>query len=91
MRILAFLRNLTRRRKVEQDLADEVSSYVAIGLAASVGLTRVLQSLLFGVTATDVVTFLGVSVLLGAVALLATYIPARKAARVDPMIALQCE
>jgi predicted permease len=64
---------------------------IAIGLAASFGLTRLMQSLLFGVTATDVVTFVGVSGLLAVVALLASYIPARKAARVDPMSALQCE
>jgi putative ABC transport system permease protein len=64
---------------------------VAIGVIASVALTRVMQSLLFGVNATDVVTFTGVSLVLAAVALLATYIPARKATRVDPTVALRYE
>jgi len=66
-------------------------SGLAIGIVASLGLTRVMQSLLFGVAATDVGTFIGVSSLLAAVALLATYIPARRAASVDPTIALRCE
>jgi putative ABC transport system permease protein len=64
---------------------------IAIGLAISFGLTRVMQSLLFGLTATDAVTFIGVSAVLAVVALLASYLPARKAARVDPLVALQCE
>jgi putative ABC transport system permease protein len=64
---------------------------IALGLIASFGLTRVMRSLLFGVTATDTPTFACVSAVLGAVALLATYVPARKAARVDPIVALQYE
>jgi predicted permease len=64
---------------------------IALGLAASFGLTRVMQTLLFGVAPTDPVTFAGVSVLLSAVALFASYLPARKAARVDPVVALQHE
>ena len=64
---------------------------IGLGVAASLGLTRVMASLLFGITATDVPTFLGVSVVLVAVALIANYIPARRATRVDPVIALRYE
>jgi ABC-type antimicrobial peptide transport system permease subunit len=64
---------------------------VAVGVSSAAALTRYLQTLLFGVTPLDPVTFVAAPLLLAAVALLACYLPARRAATIDPMIALRCE
>jgi ABC-type antimicrobial peptide transport system permease subunit len=64
---------------------------VVVGLAGAWGLSRALSTLLYGVSATDPLTFAGTALLLGLVALLATWLPARRAARVDPVEALRSE
>jgi putative ABC transport system permease protein len=64
---------------------------LGVGLVASLGVARLLRSQLFGVGPNDVVTFAVVSVLLASVAVVACYLPARRASRVDPMTALRAE
>jgi len=64
---------------------------VGIGLIAALAFARLVSGLLFGVRSTDPVTFGAIAILLTGVALLASYIPARRAARIDPMISLRCE
>jgi ABC-type antimicrobial peptide transport system permease subunit len=64
---------------------------VALGLASAIAAARALTSLIFGVTTTDPLTFAGVATALALVALLASYLPARRAARIDPMSALRTD
>jgi putative ABC transport system permease protein len=64
---------------------------LALGVAASLALTRLMTGFLYGVTATDPLKFMAVSMLLIATGLLAGYFPARRASRVDPMVALRSE
>jgi putative ABC transport system permease protein len=78
------------RLVVGQGLKIAISG-VAIGLLAALGLSRYFSSLLYGIHATDPLSLAAVSLLLSAVALLACYIPARRATNVDPIEALRCE
>ena len=64
---------------------------IAIGIGSALALNSIMQRMLFGVTATDPMTFVSVALLLGTVALMACYIPARRATKVDPLVALRYE
>ncbi len=83
------------RRNILQLVIRQASVLVSVGiiagLAGAFALTRVMSSLLFGVSATDRFTFIVISLLLAAIALLASYVPARRATKVDPIVALRHE
>jgi putative ABC transport system permease protein len=64
---------------------------IVLGLVAAAAGTRLLQGMLFGITPLDASTFLAVSLLFGLVATVASYVPARRATKVDPMVSLRCE
>ena len=78
-------------RLVLSEAVLEILVGLGVGLAGSPGSTRFLSSLLFGVTATDPLTFAGVIILLALVAFAACYIPARRAMSINPMVALRYE
>ena len=61
------------------------------GLCAAAAITRYLQGMLFGLTPLDPSTFVGVALLFSAVAIVASYVPARRATKVDPLVALRCQ
>jgi ABC-type antimicrobial peptide transport system permease subunit len=78
-------------RMVIGEAARLVAIGIAIGVAASLGITRLLSSFLYGIHTTDPLTFVAVALLLCFVAIAASYIPARRATRVDPVTALRYE
>jgi putative ABC transport system permease protein len=89
VRMALGARDTTVARMVVREALGVVGIGLAIGIAAALALTRVVASLLYETSPTDPVTFVGVALVLGAVAVVASYLPARRAARVDPIVALR--
>ena len=89
MALGAGRRDVLRVVVIEALLA--VAGGLAVGLVASFGLTRVMSSLLYRVGSNDPLTLMVVSAILTVVAVLASYVPARRATKVDPLVALRCE
>ena len=98
--IRKWLRRWFSGRQRDAELAEEIREHLeekivlsglAVGLAGSFAAVRLIRSSLYGITATDPVTFAAVPILLLAVALLASYLPARRAMQVDPVAALRHE
>jgi predicted permease len=87
---LGAQRNRIVRMVIRQGM-ELTGAGIVLGLVGAAALTRVMASLLFGVSATDLATFSAVPVILAAIALLASYLPARRATRVDPVVALREE
>jgi len=76
---------------VLRDTGRAIAVGIAIGLVAAVGVARMLQSELFGASAFDPVVFVATAILLALAGVVATYVPARRAARIDPMSALRAD
>jgi ABC-type antimicrobial peptide transport system permease subunit len=91
IRIALGARASTVIRMVLGEVAMLILIGAVIGAAAAFGATRLVKSFLFGLTASDPVSFIGAAVLLALVGALASYLPARRAAKIDPMIALRYE
>jgi putative ABC transport system permease protein len=91
VRIALGARRADVLRAVLGDAVRLVVTGIVIGLGASLALTRVLESQLYEVSATDPSVLVGISLLLGATAIAASYLPARRATRVDPVVALRAE
>jgi len=91
VRMALGARPLDVLRMILSDGARMAAVGIGIGVIAALALTRLMASMLFGVTPTDPLTFSAVAVLLGAIAFLACYLPARRATKVDPMVALRYE